>query len=94
MKKEKTSKSSYRKYDASFKADAVNQMKNGRSPKDVSELLGVSQSLLYKWRNEQNRSKSEQNQSAEIKRLRKQLKSIEEENEILKKALRIFSQSG
>ena len=93
MKKEKTAKRKYRKYDASFKSDAVAQLKTGRSAKELSQLLGVSESLLYKWKSENTGGKNRE-QSEEIKRLRKALKEKEEENEILKKALSIFSQSG
>lgn len=93
MKKEKTVKRKYRKYDATFKSDAVTQMKSGRSAKALSQLLGVSESLLYKWKSESTGGKNRE-QSEEIKRLRKALKQKEEENEILKKALSIFSQSG
>jgi len=92
MKKEKTSKRKYRKYDASFKSDAVSQLKSGRSAKELSELLGVSESLLYKWKTESTGGRNRE-QSEEIKRLRRQLKEVEEENVILKKALSIFSRS-
>ena len=93
MEREKISKRRYRKYDASFKQDAVSQLKSGRSAKELSELLGVSESLLYKWKTESGGGKNRE-QNEEIKRLRKALKKSEEENAILKKALRIFSQSG
>jgi len=86
-------KRKYRKYDTSFKSDAVSQMKSGRSAKELSQLLGVSESLLYKWRNESTGGRNSE-QSEEIKRLRRKLKEIEEENVILKKALSIFSRSG
>lgn len=93
MEEKKTIKRKYRKYDSSFKSDAVSQLKSGRSAKELSELLGVSESLLYKWKNESRGGRNKE-QSEEIKRLRRKLKEIEEENSILKKALRIFSQSG
>jgi len=92
MKEQKSSKRKYRKYDASFKSDAVSQLKSGRSAKELSQLLGVSESLLYKWKNESSGGRNRE-QSEEIKRLRRKLKEIEEENEILKKALSIFSRS-
>ena len=85
-------KRKYRKYDRAFKKDAVSQMNSGRSAKELAQLLGVSESLLYKWKNESTGGKNKE-QSDEIKRLRRQLKEKEEENEILKKALSIFSRS-
>lgn len=94
MKNEQTSKKrKYRKYDASFKADAVSQLKSGRSTKELSQLLGVSESLLYKWKGESSGGANKE-QSQEIKRLKRELKEKAEENEILKKALSIFSRSG
>jgi len=48
MKKERSNKPTYCKYDATFKSDAVSQMKSGRSTKELSQVLGVSKSLLYK----------------------------------------------
>ena len=92
MEKQKTSKRKYRKYDSAFKSDAVSQLKSGRSAKDLSQLLGVSESLLYKWKNESTGGRNRE-QSEEIKRLKRQLKELEEENVILKKALSIFSRS-
>jgi transposase len=93
MEKKNSDKRKYRKYDASFKSDAVSQLKSGRSAKELSQLLGVSESLLYKWKNDSTGGRNKE-QSEELKRLRRKLKEIEEENTILKKALRIFSQSG
>lgn len=93
MEKKNSEKRKYRKYDASFKSDAVSQLKSGRSAKELSQLLGVSESLLYKWKNDSTGGRNKE-QSEELKRLRRKLKEIEEENTILKKALRIFSQSG
>ena len=92
MKEEKTKKRKYRKYDAAFKKDAVRQLNSGRSAKELSQLLGVSESLLYKWKQESTGGR-DRGQSEELKRMRRKLKELEEENEILKKALSIFSRS-
>jgi transposase len=92
MEKQKSKKRKYRKYDTAFKSDAVIQMKSGRSAKELSELLGVSESLLYKWKNESAGGRNRE-QSEELKRLRRKLKETEEENVILKKALSIFTRS-
>ena len=90
MKKSRT-KRTYRRYDTNFKSEAINQIKNGRSVKELSQALGVSESLLYKWKSE-SEGKVRDN-SQEVKQLKRKLKQLEEENEILKKALRIFSRS-
>jgi transposase len=92
MKQEKTKKRSYRKYDESFKMEAVNQMKQGRSVGELASRLGVGAALLYRWK-AQSDGKGKINDD-EIKALKKALKQTKEDNEILKKALSIFSQSG
>ena len=83
-------KREYKKYDPSFKADVVKQIRQGRSVRELSKTLGVSEGLLYKWKSQD--KEKVQDESSELKDLRKQLKSLQEENDILKKALRIFSQ--
>lgn len=88
MKQEQNTKKKYRKYDASFKADAVRQMEQGRSVADLLVSLGVGQSL-HRWKKDSKGGSS--GPSAETRQLRKELKRLKEENEILKKALSIFS---
>jgi transposase len=90
MKSDKKSRS-YRRYDASFKSAAVEQMRQGRSIKELSISLGVSEGLLYQWRSKV--SQSPKDNSGELKRLKRENKRLEEQNDILKKALSIFSQS-
>ena len=91
MEKQKEREKKYRKYDASFKTDAVAQINAGRSVRELSQLLGVSESLLYKWK--AGISGKNRDQSQEVKRLKKANKRLEDENAILKKALRIFSRT-
>ncbi len=50
MRQEQKKRRTYRKYDVAFKVEAVNQMKQGRSVKDLSLTLGISEGLLYKWK--------------------------------------------
>lgn len=45
MKTEKGKKRNYRKCDPAFKTEAINQIKNGRSVRDLSNSLGVSEDL-------------------------------------------------
>jgi len=82
-----------RRYDDGFKANAVKMIEDGRSVPSVSEALGVSENLLYTWKSKSKKKglggiKGEQE---EIKLLRKRLREVEVERDILKKALRIFS---
>lgn len=89
---EKKSKKRQRKYDAQFKQEALQQIENGQSVASVAQALGVSEALLYQWRQ---RSRSNQSgQSEEIEALRKQIKQLETERDILKKALTIFGRNN
>ena len=89
---EKKSKKRQRKYDAQFKQEALLQIENGQSVASVAQALGVSEALLYQWRQ---RSRSNQSgQSEEIEALRKQIKQLETERDILKKALTIFGRNN
>ena len=62
--------------------EAVNQIKNGRGVRELSTSLGVSEALLNRWKSESNRRSTPQ--SGELKRLKKELARIKEDNEILK----------
>ena len=68
-------------------------VENGRSVSSVAKSLGIKPGLLYSWRSKAKEEKpeSEKEKDAELKALRKQLKQTEEERDILKKALSIFS---
>lgn len=92
MKEEKSKKRNYRRYDESFKREALNLINQGRSVRELSISLGVSEGLLYRWKSIS--SGALKKTSEEVKELRKKNKRLEAENEILKKALSIFSQSG
>jgi transposase len=93
-----------RKYDADFKRSAIELILNGQSITQVSQSLGIGESLLYKWRNEQTGKPNKKGSSitsstlnevssvySENEALRKQVKQLEMERDILKKALGIFS---
>lgn len=95
--KKGTNKSSppRRQYDTEFKKSAVQLVLNGQSVPSVSQSLGIGESLLYKWRaefSEDETQGSTQNPlQIENEMLRKQVRQLEIERDILKKALGIFS---
>lgn len=93
METKKRNRSIRRQYDADFKKSAVNLVKNGQSVPQVSQSLGIGESLLYKWRAELTERTTEviSPLQEENERLRKELKQMELERDILKKALGIFS---
>jgi len=90
MNMEKTVKSRHRKYDAQFKEEALKQIEHGQSVSSVARALGMSEALLYQWR-QQRQSAGSDGSSDQVKELLKQLKQAELERDILKKALSIFS---
>ena len=87
-------KQTYRKYDMDFKTEALKLVRTGRSVSDVARSLGIGENLLYKWRSEDTafQPKVVQEGFAELDGLRKQVRQLEQERDILKKALVIFSQ--
>jgi transposase len=96
----------YRKYADEFKLEALELLKRGdRSAGEIERQLGITPGLLVKWRARyQVIQKGEQEirlgpsdlegAKAEIRRLQKELAAAEEEREILKKALNIFSRKN
>ena len=85
-------KRSYRKYDEAFKNEVLDQVRSGRRVKEIAEGLGLTPSLIYQWKSKSEGSTSAGKEGDEIKELRKRVKELEKDNEILKKALTIFSQ--
>ena len=92
-KSTKTGKRAYRRYDANFKAEALKQLERGTSVSELSESLGIKPSLLHNWKSQAKQPAAVLEQAQEVKRLTKELKAREQEIDILKKALRIFSQA-
>jgi transposase len=81
-----------------FKDEAVRQVvERGYSVAEVSARLGVSTHSLYKWVRAVTPDKTEKQAAdlleakSEILRLRAQMRRVEEERDILKKAARYFA---
>ena len=75
-----------RKYDDTFKQQALQMIRLGQSVPKVAETLGMSESVLYKWKQALQPDVLEH----ELEQLRARLKQVETERDILKKALSIF----
>jgi transposase len=89
---------SNQRFTPEFKEEAVRQVVGrGYSVAEVSARIGVSTHSLYKWVKAVTPDKSEKQAAelveakSEILRLRAQLRRLEEEHEILKKAARYFA---
>ncbi len=86
------------RYTPEFKDEAVRQVtERGYSVADISKRLGVSVHSLYKWVNAGRPGKSEAQAEElaiakrEILKLRAEMRRLEEERDILKKAARYFA---
>ena len=91
---------SRRRYTEEFKVAAVRQVTiEGHSVPEVAKRLGVTTKSLYSWKNlygeSPERAAQMQAEQAESQRLKKELKRVTEERDILKKAAAYFArQSG
>ena len=94
----------YRTYTEAFKLEALELLKRGeKSAREIEKELGITPGMLLKWRARYQAVEQEPGKvhlaasdleaaQAEIRRLQKKLAEVEEEREILKKAVHIFSQ--
>jgi len=89
-----------RKYDRDFKEGAVRLVIDGGKPvRDLARDLGINENMLYRWKSEYLKDREDafpgqgrlKPQDEEIWKLRRRVEDLEEEREILKKALAIFS---
>lgn len=88
---------SRRVYTREFKEEAVEMLLDGHSASSVCERLGLSgTNMLYRWKKEilGNESGVASGLEARVRALEAELRRVERERDILKKALSIFSRSG
>ncbi len=81
-----------RKYGNEFKQNAVRKILDGQSVASVSRELGVAEGVLHNWKKLKIESSSDLEK--ENLELRKRLKEMEMERDILKKAALIFGRGG
>jgi len=87
-----------RKYTKQFKLDCVKHMEtSGKSARSIAKDLGVNQENLSRWKRELSDEKGipftgqGNPRDEELFNLKKELRVVKEEREILKKAMAIFS---
>ena len=89
-------------YTREFKTEAAKLSYNSdKAVTEIAESLGVSQSSLNRWRREYRADPDQtfpgnghlKERDAEVVQLKKELKQAQMENEILKKAVAIFTRS-
>lgn len=86
-----------RKYDrtggpADFKSEVVKMLANGQTAAYISKALGVSENLIYRWKNHNQGVKKVSSEQSELvlenQQLKDRVRQLETEHEVLKKALR------
>jgi transposase len=85
------------KYDDEFKRQAVQKVLDGQSVRSVSRELGVTESQIHKWRRAALNNGDGVKSGAELTEtaaLKKRIRELEMENEILKKAALIFGRGS
>ena len=89
-------KRSYKQYPKEFKEEAVSLVREqGYSVSEAAKSLGIATNMLYKWKekieSELDGKVLAEDERAELKRLRKEVKDLRMEKEILKKASAFFA---
>jgi len=89
-----------KKYDSEFKVMIVELLRSGINTKQVSEDYGLNISMIGRWRREYESNSGDfsikrvlSKEEQELKTLKKELRDVKMERDILKKAVSIFSKS-
>ena len=83
-----------KRYDEEFKKTIVDLYNSGKSATELEREYGISRSTIYEWIKDYSPIQTDDGEitnNKEIQALKKELARIKEENEILKKAVAIFS---
>jgi transposase len=86
-----------RRFTEEFKAEAVQMLLDGHAAGSICERLGLSSpNLLYRWKQEAIRQGGAAAVGLEgrVRELEAELRRVERERDILKKALSIFGRDG
>ena len=89
-----------KKYDNDFKVMIVELLKSGRTVKEISDEYSISDGMVRRWRREYeaksgdfSKKREVSIEEQELKLLKKELREVRLERDILKKAVSIFSKS-
>jgi transposase len=86
-----------RKFDQEFNQEVLKMVENGREVNDIAQSLGIGTSLIYRWRNSANGHMRAADKGAPLMideekiALRKRIKQLEMDRDLLNKALGIFT---
>ena len=84
-------------YPDEFRREAVELMRAGRTPRELSEALGVSEQTLRNWRRQDQVDRHERDdglttdEREELRELRRKVRRLEQERDILKRATAFFA---
>ena len=89
-----------KKYENDFKVMLVELLKSGRNAKELSEEYSINSGIIRRWRREYevksgdfSKKRIVSEEELELKALKKELREVRLERDILKKAVSIFSKS-
>ena len=92
-----------RRFDKQFKLDALKMLSESDRPLTaIARDLGIHANVLYRWRDELEADSENafpgkgklKPEDEELRKLRRELETVKEERDILKKALAVFSRRG
>jgi transposase len=84
-------------YSPEFRREAIELLRQGRSPRELSESLGVSEQTLRNWRRQDQIDRRERDdgvttdERAELARLRRENTRLRQERDLLKRAAAFFA---
>ena len=83
-----------KKYDEDYKKNIVKLVESGKPISDIEREYGINRKNIYNWKYKYGniiKSTGEVTNNDEILKLKKELQQVKMENEILKKAVAIFT---
>jgi len=85
-----------RTFTREFKQDAVQLLMDGHSASSVAERLGIRTNLLYRWKSQliEEAGPAASALESRVLELESELRLVQRERDILKKALSIFGRDG
>jgi transposase len=84
-------------YPPEFRREAIQMLRAGRTPKELSDSLGVSEQTLRNWRRQDQVDRHERDDGLtsderdELRRLRRENARLKQERDLLKRAAAFFA---
>jgi transposase len=89
-----------KQYENDFKVMLVELLESGRTAKELSEEYGINSGIIRRWKREFkaksgdfSKKRELSKEEIELKALKKELRDVKMDRDILKKAVSIFSKS-